>query len=639
MPPPPPSASYLWKFDDLTDDDDDGDSSSGEEEHEQQLPKCIKPSFGMIPSSSPLPTKNTLTTNPKMAPSSDPRSSTSTPVVLSTALSSSKVSVKTSSSSSNSRACSQTSATSTNRTDSSSQHAPIILAPATNKTSKTSTLASTLPLVISAVVSDDDEDSKQDGYDHNIVVPPPAAEEISMDEEDDTFLLNDGDIVDDPATAVAKQTSSSSSRKRKKNKKKKSRNKGSSNNATATATTSLDKKNRSVSFAHVHIHSFPRCLGVSGVPGNGGWPLGMTLHSEDRRAPDEASLGAGVTNMVAIDDYENAKQERLIQRIQEQKQQQQSGSSSESLRIDHGDKKASTVLETRQWDYKSQCRNPLFGSLIEKERMQLLLESSSARESEGDDVLSVPSKQHQRVGRNNSHNSTCGGASSNVQGNQNNSSHSSSNNNTYSSGDHYNDEYTDVEVRHVRNELEQIRNNRTMDGAIGCTCRKLQVYILPKGQAAGKKAHHRRMKPSKVKEELRKRQLLPPEEVLQQYSREALEGMLHDAVELEPCCTPNSGCSCVRNGIECQADTCSCWHISHQTTSAQQHHTSDNATLNSNHGNQSSSSDSTCSMADIKARCGNPINGMYVVDFAKIDEFRRNVLCTLNVCPEIKVHS
>ena len=173
--------------------------------------------------------------------------------------------------------------------------------------------------------------------------------------------------------------------------------------------------------------------------------------------------------------------------------------------------------------------------------------------------------------------------------------------------EHYNDTYTQIDVHHVRNELEQLRNSRTMDGSVGCTCRKLHVYLLPPN--AGKKAHHKRMKLPKVKQELIKRHKLP--ENSDSMSRDELELLLHDLVEQEPCCTSND-CPCARSEIECQSDTCSCWYASHLTK--QQQHDSGSTTV-----------------SEIASRCGNP-NGMYAVDLERIDAFRRNYLATLTTC-------
>ena len=143
------------------------------------------------------------------------------------------------------------------------------------------------------------------------------------------------------------------------------------------------------------------------------------------------------------------------------------------------------------------------------------------------------------------------------------------------------------------------------------------------------------MKLHKVKEELRKRHLLPPEGPQQQHSREELELLLHDTVEGEPCCRADS-CPCARNGIECQADSCSCWYTSHQTKQTQHdEHTNHSTTAaggnsNDHHNDHSSSSNSIITLDEIKARCGNSL-GMSTVDMDKIDAFRRNYLSNLSV--------
>jgi hypothetical protein len=164
----------------------------------------------------------------------------------------------------------------------------------------------------------------------------------------------------------------------------------------------------------------------------------------------------------------------------------------------------------------------------------------------------------------------------------------------------YNDTYTQVEVHHVRNKLESLRNSRSKEGNTGCTCRKLNAYLLPPG-GGGKEAHSRRMNERKVKEELRKRYLLPQEVK----TREELEILLHDTVEKEPCCLDD--CACVRDGIECQADTCKCWYTTHQSEKGKKH-------------------DDIPSIEKINSRCGNRF-GIYTVDNVKIDDFRSSYIC------------
>jgi len=111
----------------------------------------------------------------------------------------------------------------------------------------------------------------------------------------------------------------------------------------------------------------------------------------------------------------------------------------------------------------------------------------------------------------------------------------------------------------------------------------------------------------KVKEELRKRGLITKGN--EGMSRDKMEAMLHGAIEKEPCCW-GKDCPCVRGGIGCQADTCSCWHASHDVV------TSSNDAVSSN-SKESGGQD----VEMMKARCGND-NGMYVVNLEEIARYR-----------------
>jgi hypothetical protein len=227
-------------------------------------------------------------------------------------------------------------------------------------------------------------------------------------------------------------------------------------------------------------------------------------------------------------------------------------------------------------------KNPLFGLLSEEQRQAIFLESHS-EENEGqfpangrarsqsvsDYSSSVSSSPPKRRGRTTS----------------------------FSQSEQFNETYNQVYVHHVRNELEQLRNERTKSGATGCNCRKLTVYLPPK-DGGGKKAQHRRLKPAKLTAELKKRNLYD-----ESASREELERILHDAVEKEPCCS-SEDCFCHRNGIECQADACSCWHDSHVHTKSGSRY---------------------LSIQVIKERCGNP-NGTSAVDCDGIDAYRERML-------------
>jgi hypothetical protein len=121
------------------------------------------------------------------------------------------------------------------------------------------------------------------------------------------------------------------------------------------------------------------------------------------------------------------------------------------------------------------------------------------------------------------------------------------------------------------------------------------------------------MKPSKVMQELKKRGIDNPKNA----SREALEQLLHDAVAKEPCCLAGD-CFCNRNGMECQADACSCWHDSHVHTKIT---------------TASASSGGYIPVQEIQNRCGNPL-GMDAVDMEAIGSYRNTILETV-ICQPV----
>jgi hypothetical protein len=383
-----------------------------------------------------------------------------------------------------------------------------------------------------------------------------AAEVPSVTLVSDTSNEEDEEegIFSDDEEETDKVKASSHQRKRKKHKKKKHKKKSPLSVPTATV-------RRHVSFGTVTLWEFPRCLGASVVPIHGGWPLGLEYDSVDEIDPWVQS----------IEDYESQKHERLLQRKSEFMEK-------------NGKKDNMTVLETRQWDYKSgKEKNPLFGMLHEADRMQVLLRSTS--HPPPPEKESSPSSQG-RGAKTRSRSGSVGGAS----------------------GEQFNHVFTSSLVHQIRNELEQIRNSRTMEGAMGCTCRKLNV-------TGGGKKSHRRMKLQKVKEELSKRQRLPAEH--DTMSRDDLELILQSAVDQEPCCLYADSCFCARNEIGCQAETCSCWHSSHQSVA------------------KGTTSSKAPSPDEIRARCGNVAGGMYVVDIDAIDAFRNDYLNQLKACPFI----
>ncbi|KAL9184209.1 hypothetical protein ACHAXT_002295 [Thalassiosira profunda] len=169
-------------------------------------------------------------------------------------------------------------------------------------------------------------------------------------------------------------------------------------------------------------------------------------------------------------------------------------------------------------------------------------------------------------------------------------------------------------TQHIQHDLETLRIQRSDATNLGCSCRKLHVFLPGATDKSHhkKKGSHRRLPERKVREELRKRGLLNKGD--DNMSREKMERRLHDAIESEPCCWGND-CPCVRNGIGCQADTCSCWHASHDVA----------------HGGASGApSCHTGKEQDaetMKARCGNS-QGLYVVNWRGISEHREKYVGT-----------
>jgi hypothetical protein len=342
---------------------------------------------------------------------------------------------------------------------------------------------------------------------------------------------------------------------------------------------SLQKTSRrGVTFGTTQTVEFGRCLGLDVVPGDGGWPLGLEY---------EAIEGIDGAYKTTVDDFESAKQARLLERWN--KWSKENSNCEQHHEGEQGLLQSPPyVLETRQFDYRRNAKNPLFRMVSETERMKILLaycsnESLFVSSSSGAPPPSTERKLTTQRSRSRSR----------------------------SVAEEYSDSFPQVEVHHVRNELESIRNNRA-DGTSGCQCRKLVVYLLPPG-GGGKKANSRRMHFSVLKQELRKRNLLPSSEAASTSpaSRVELEVLLHEAIQNEACCSVSDDCFCARNNMNCQADTCACWWSSHQALRGSKAQDSSMATIR---------------VEEIKERCGNK-NGMYVVDEDEITDFREQFVC------------
>jgi hypothetical protein len=262
---------------------------------------------------------------------------------------------------------------------------------------------------------------------------------------------------------AAVPTSSSSSKhkagKRNNKKKKRKRNKKKSK--------SVFVVQKNLCLGNVHIQEYDRCLGIDVVPLDGSWPLGI---GEPRVVKDTTVT---VTELVPVDQYETQKQVRLRDRLSKLDQ---------SVDVDLVErlKRHETLetLETRQMDYRSGVKNPLFHLITEENRMELLLKYSEAEAAD--------SPSHHK------HKSSRHGAGDLLE--------------------RFNDVFTKVDIAHFRVQLEDIRAMRSIRDATGCSCHRLRVYIPPENVVGGKTAQKKRLAINKVKSELRKRNLLPKDD-------------------------------------------------------------------------------------------------------------------------------
>lgn len=238
-------------------------------------------------------------------------------------------------------------------------------------------------------------------------------------------------------------------------------------------------------------------------------------------------------------------------------------------------------------------RNPLFGITKEADRRKVLLRDDhlmkSCTEEVDSSIRRSPRKRQQQQHKDND-----------------------------DGGPTHLDPTDSTVTQHIQHDLESLRIERSDPTNLGCSCRKLHVF-LP-GQSD--KSHHkkrgsnRRLNERKLKEELRKRGLLHKGNA--DMSREKMEKMLHDAIESQPCCW-GIDCPCVRSGIGCQADICSCWHASHDVPHAKKKE--DEAATDSRKVGESD-------VEAIERTCGNT-NGMYVVDMKAIKEHRKQYIATM----------
>ncbi|KAI2495430.1 hypothetical protein MHU86_19105 [Fragilaria crotonensis] len=382
-------------------------------------------------------------------------------------------------------------------------------------------------------------------------------------------------------SSPSKQLSATNSNDNNVNNKKRRRRRHRGNNKTsATETTTNLNKKKNVTFGTVQIRRFERTLGGDGVPADGGWPLGL-----GSIIPYDESNGKNMEEPpIPVHEYD--------ERVQQELQQRWRALFPEEL---EQHLQLPAVLETRQWDYKKErnqkgnsIRNPLFGSLTEDQRSNLLVHGK-VLSSKCPPVSSSPANNNNNKKKNSNSSQGRPRANSMEQHSSRNntstlttrSGGTGNNNNNVSrprsqSIDYFNaGPFDPINVRHIRNELEELRHERSKSDE-GCSCRKLQV-------------NSKKMSASKVREELRKRHALPTStsSPATTTTRLELEDLLRRLVEEEPCCSSQNDCPCVKYGLGCQADACSCW----------------------NHRG----GEKPKTVMEIKERCRNKF-GMYVVD-------------------------
>jgi len=463
-------------------------------------------------------------------------------------------------------------------------------------------------------------------YTSSIDVPASSNTPTSANEISAATTRNIEETIDRSDGGDDKNDDHEKKKKKKKRRKKKKKKKGNgtvdgetqSNNATQSSSAAVRKNRKTVSFQSVNVSEFYREMGGGGIPSDGGWPLALS----DKKFREYA---------IPIDEFEIRKQVELRDRYEKFVTVRRSNhrkTGNENSSHHHGRKRSNSKhgdemkrqrsnskhedepqdkvpvfipeavsFETRQYDYKPRGedvhseggknseiewneikitgRNHLFSQLRESERRQILLRDVDIKE--GDIVLNPDVEKDDHVSGSKGHRT---------------SPRRSKRKESISES---NEAFCSLEVKHIRNELEQIRIQRTAEDSMGCSCRKLYV---PVGKGS---RHHRRLTERRVKDELRKRHVTVPSPA----TRDELEQLLHDIVERQGCCY-GKDCICYRNGLGCQGDTCSCWHLSHT-------------------GHAKKEKDFSVSGEEAKTICGNQ-NGIYLVDFTAIDSHRKKFI-------------
>jgi len=196
-------------------------------------------------------------------------------------------------------------------------------------------------------IAEEAQDSHVDlvvtGADHNELEDDPQEEQceeslrdsgdLSVDQANVCEGLNDGA----PGPNHKKNQKKHAAAKRKKKK-----------NVQMENQASLPPQKKSLAFGEVEVLEIERSIGWTAVPAKGSWPLGL-------------SEGEALSRRrVSLEEYELERQQKLQARYTALSKKQRKLLNAEQL-------------ETRQFDFKMDLKNPLFTALSEEERKVLLI--------------------------------------------------------------------------------------------------------------------------------------------------------------------------------------------------------------------------------------------------------------------------
>jgi len=107
---------------------------------------------------------------------------------------------------------------------------------------------------------------------------------------------------------------------------------------------------------------------------------------------------------------------------------------------------------------------------------------------------------------------------------------------------------SEKEIEDLNNEIELLRTERCKKNQ-GCACKKKPNMMLAKGKYGKKKVFTERRLKDELKLRGRNKDACK--------SRAEMEEILTHLIDQDPCC--GEDCPCVKNGIGCHENACSCW--------------------------------------------------------------------------------